>query len=198
MTLRSLPNAAQKSLAVLLLVFVLLALWLFVVSPVVAAYDHQSRSISQSEDLLLQLKGAVARLEPLKARRAELESAAATAAIYHRADTIEKLSAALQKLVRTLAIGNGTQVRSFRTIPGPSEGATSSLSLRVSLVIELSALVRFLYALESLEPRLFIDYIEIRATPGSNAIRAVQTVPRVVGPTVTVDLRITALAELAS
>ncbi|MCP4304265.1 MAG: hypothetical protein GY788_05155, partial [bacterium] len=134
--------------------------------PVVAAFDRQSRAITQSEELLIRTKQEAGRVEPLQAEVSALDQAIHTAPLYHRGATVERLTATLQQQFMAIASRDGTQVRSLRALAGPEEGTTRSISLRASLVIELGALVQLLHALDAHRPNLSIDLVEVRATPG--------------------------------
>jgi general secretion pathway protein M len=158
----SLPS---RLLAVALLLLLGLALVRLVVLPVLAAYQETAASIEQSQILLQRYRALAAQRPRLEQELARQQKAEVASIAYLRGESDALASAALQDQVRAIITRAGGELRSTQILPVEPAGPETSVrraSLRLQLAVDVAGLQQLLYELETSEPYLFVDDINIR------------------------------------
>lgn len=157
-----LPKWVSRTAALSLLVFVIGALYLLIVSPVIEAYRSTNEA---SREALEQL----ARYELLSKtnpnRKADLEKLGrqqTQSGVYLAGDTDALAAAGLQEAVGAKIEQNGGKLRSMQILPVKTDGDFKRVSVRVQLTATLESFFRVLYALESGKPYVFIDNLDVK------------------------------------
>lgn len=157
-----LPKWVSRTAALSLLVFVIGALYLLIVSPVMEAYRSTNEA---SREALEQL----ARYELLSKtnpnRKADLEKLGrqqTQSGVYLAGDTDALAAAGLQEAVGAKIEQNGGKLRSMQILPVKTDGDFKRVSVRVQLTATLESFFRVLYALESGKPYVFIDNLDVK------------------------------------
>lgn len=158
----SLPS---RLLALALLIVVGLGTVRLIALPVLAAYHETAASIEQSRTLLRRYQALAAQRPQLEERLAARQEADAGSGAYLKGSSEALAAAALQEQVRTIISAAGGELRSTQILPvqpfGP-EGSIRRASLRLQLAVDIEGLQQLLYELETVEPYLFVDDLNIR------------------------------------
>jgi general secretion pathway protein M len=158
----SLPS---RLLALTLVLLAGLALVRLLVLPVLAAWQETAASIEQSQTLLQRYRALAAQRPQLERelgnqRRAEIANVA-----YLQGESDALASAALQDQVRAIITRAGGELRSTQILPVEPAGPETSVrraSLRLQLAVDVEGLQQLLYELETSEPYLFVEDLNIR------------------------------------
>jgi general secretion pathway protein M len=158
----SLPS---RLLAVALLLVAVLALVQLLVLPVLAAYRETAASIEQSQTLLQRYRALAAQRPRLEEELATQQKAEVASIAYLEGASDALAAAALQDQVRAIITRAGGDLRSTQILPVEPAGPESSVrraSLRLQLAVDVEGLQQLLYELETSEPYLFVEDLNIR------------------------------------
>jgi general secretion pathway protein M len=158
----SLPS---RLLAVALLLLAGLALVQLLVLPVLAAYWETAASIEQSQTLLQRYRALAAQRPELEEELAAQQKAEVASVAYLEGTSEALAAAALQDQVRVIITRAGGDLRSTQILPVEPAGPESSVrraSLRLQLAVDVDGLQQLLYELETSEPYLFVEDLNIR------------------------------------
>jgi general secretion pathway protein M len=158
----SLPS---RLLAVALVLLAGLALVRLLVLPVLAAYQETAASIEQSQTLLQRYRALAAQRPRLEEELAAQRKAEVASIAYLEGESDALAAAALQDQVRAVITRAGGELRSTQILPVEAAGPETSVrraSLRLQLAVDVAGLQQLLYELETSEPYLFVDDINIR------------------------------------
>jgi general secretion pathway protein M len=158
----SLPS---RLLAVALVLLAGLALVRLLVLPVLAAYADTAASIEQSQTLLQRYRALAAQRPRLEEELAAQRKAEVASVAYLEGESDALAAAALQDQVRAIITRAGGELRSTQILPVEAAGPETSVrraSLRLQLAVDVAGLQQLLYELETSEPYLFVDDINIR------------------------------------
>jgi general secretion pathway protein M len=158
----SLPS---RLLAVALVLLAGLALVRLLVLPVLAAYGETAASIEQSQTLLQRYRALAAQRPRLEEELAAQRKAEVASVAYLEGESDALAAAALQDQVRAIITRAGGELRSTQILPVEAAGPETSVrraSLRLQLAVDVAGLQQLLYELETSEPYLFVDDINIR------------------------------------
>lgn len=156
----------SRTAALGLLAAVAIGGYVLVVEPVLDAFRANAEAIERSEDLLQRQQALAAQRPQLVARLAEEEQRAATLTGYLEGPSDALAAARLQDRVRTLVEAAGGELRSTQILPAEAVEAspgTRRASLRVQLVVAIDGLAVFLHGLETGQPYVLIDELNIRS-----------------------------------
>ncbi len=159
----SLPQWMSRLAAVALLIGILGGAYLFIVSPLIAAYRDTDRAISQASEMLQRYQRIARTRAALEARLEKLTRRQQSSGIYLRGDTDALAAAELQDSATTTIEANGGRVRSIQTLQPRNEDDFVRVSVRVQFTASIESLQRVLYALESGKPFLFITNLDVRS-----------------------------------
>lgn len=158
----SLPS---RLLALALLVVLALGIVRLIALPALAAYQEATASIEQSQTLLKRYRALAAQRPELEERLAAQQEAEVGSGAYLKGASDALAAAALQDQVRTIIAGAGGELRSTQILPVQPAGPESSMrraSLRLQLAVDIEGMQQLLYKLETAEPYLFVDDLNIR------------------------------------
>ncbi len=157
-----LPKWVSRTAALSLLVFVIGALYLLIVSPVIEAYRSTDEASREALEQLARYEH-ISKTNPN--RKAELEKLSkqqSRSGVYLAGDTDALAAAGLQEDVSAKIKKNGGKVRSMQILPVKADGDFKRVSVRVQLTATLGSFARILYALESGKPYVFIDNLDVK------------------------------------
>jgi general secretion pathway protein M len=158
-------SLASRALALALLGLLLLTGYTFVVAPVVAAYRDTGQAIQEAQDLLQRYRALAGERTQLSDELAELEERAARAGGYLQGSTDALAAVELQDRVRRIIERAGGQLQSTQILPASAIDATAAVrraALRIQLEIAIKGLQDVLYELESGQPYLFVNELDVR------------------------------------
>ncbi len=84
--------------------------------------------------------------------------------LYIRADTEPLAAAAVQEFLKRAVGLHGGELRSVQSLPSLQEDDLTRVGLRVVMTGQFSPMIRILYELETGEPYLFVDNLQIKST----------------------------------
>jgi general secretion pathway protein M len=175
-----LPKWVSRTAALSLLVFVIGALYLLVVSPVIEAHRGTDEATQEALEHLARYEN-ISKTNPN--RKAQLEKLArqqSRSGVYLAGDTDALAAAGLQEDVGAKIEKNGGKLRSIQILPVKTDGDFKRVSVRVQLTATLGSFARILYALESGKPYVFIDNLDVKNRRGRKAKQKEEEDPELV------------------
>jgi general secretion pathway protein M len=161
--IRQLDQKQQKYLAVLILFLIVLAVVLSITIPVWKVNDHYSEIIGDMTHRLTILKRTTVEGQSLEPQYEKLRR-------YHLSDkrylksTSESLAAAeIQQLIKGIIVPTDGEILSTQIINKKSDEPIQQITLKVRLRGSLGSLVTILYKIETGNPYLFIENLNIRS-----------------------------------
>ena len=148
--------------AIALLAGVPLALYTFIVAPLVTSYGETDRAISQAGDLLWRYERIGRSQDAHRARLKDLKFRQLQSGIYLGGSTDALASAELQDLVNKTVEASGGRLRSVQILPVEIDEEFRRIGVRVEMTATGAELVRVLYAIEAGPTFLFIDNLDVR------------------------------------
>jgi general secretion pathway protein M len=157
----------------------LLAVGLLVAIAAGAAYalaDAKRRGHAHFDELIAQRLDQVARYNRVAATRADYEkNIAAVAAreadrFYLKASAPALAAADIQQVVQTVVEANGLRSESMQIAPHKDEDGRRQITVNLRLRGKLQGVQNMLYALETTQPYLFIDNLNIQSTVRFNFV----------------------------
>ena len=151
--------------AVALLVMVGFGIYTLVDGVLLAKYRFYREHVEESQDRLQRLESMLATGPELEARIRQVR-ADSPIDLYTLKSAPPPIAATeLQQQVKAVVESNGGNLVSTQILPVNVEGGFSKVTIRVQMTSDTDALQKVLYDLESHEPLLFIDNLQVRARP---------------------------------
>ena len=148
--------------AVLLLITAGLVIYTFLVEPIISGYGETDRQMQQARDQLARFERAAAMRPALVKRMKDVEEQRKSRGDFLTGGTDALAAAGLQDRVQALIIEKGGALQSVQPMPGVEEQGLTRITLRVQMAGTTETLFDVLYALESGNPIIFIDRIDIQ------------------------------------
>jgi len=168
----SLPQGQRgRALALVLTGLALVVLWLGVAQPLFDAHATRSQALLQRAALAGRMGDLAASLPRLRAAVTALRSQPAPVAAMVEGATDSIAAAALQGTLETMAQRAGANLTSAEALPAEAAGTYRRLGLRVAVDATWPVLIRLLQSVEQATPRMFIDDLQLHATPTSRNVR---------------------------
>lgn len=158
----SLPQWVSRLAALALLLGFLAGLHLYVVGPVLAAYQNIDEALDETSALLQRYEGVARTGEIYRARLDELSTRHSGTGIYLSGATDALAAAELQARIRTAVDLHNGELRSIQDLPGRSDGGFRRVTVRAQFNANLFSFHSTLYSLESEMPLIFVDNLDIR------------------------------------
>jgi general secretion pathway protein M len=165
----SLSLRSRRFVAVGLLALVLLALYSFVVGPLLADYADSRHEVADSRAALAHYQEIGRDIPDLKQQLDALHRQGATGAGYLDGRNETLVAAALQERLKGAVVQTGGRLTSTQVLASTEKGQTRRVVVRGQMQMSIAALQRVLYTLESGSPYLFIDNLDVRPILGSRA-----------------------------
>ncbi len=161
-----LPDGRQgRILAVLITLLALALLWRALVVPLSGWYAARSEALDQKRALAARMELLAQRLPALRGETRALRAsgrAGVVALIAGNSDAVA--SAAIQEKVSAMATPLGLSLSSTETLPGTRDGAYRRVGVRIALDAAFPVVVHLLEAIESAQPSLLVDNLQIHGT----------------------------------
>lgn len=151
-----------KVLALAIVAFLLLAVRVAVVGPLLAAYDGGQQRLQERLDLVARLKRSAGDLPRLRAAVAAWrdENHGDDLLLAGSSDTVA--AAALQTALKALVEQGGAKLSSAEVLPPDTVDRFRKVGIRVSFSGDLSLVSSVLGGIESSHPVIFLDNLDIR------------------------------------
>lgn len=171
MSAANLPEGRRGHILALgILLVAVLAVWIVVVSPLLAFHGARADRLAERRALASHMEQLAAQRPALDARAAALGrqgNAKVTPIAGIAGDSIPVATAALQSLVQDIAGGAGASLASVESLPGETTAAYRRVGVKLTLSASWPVLVRFLEAIEQSATPMAADDLQIRATTQS-------------------------------
>lgn len=162
--------AVRRRLAVGLLIIVLGAVWLGCVSPIIDAFANQAREREDTLALLSQYRAVAAQRPALDRRAAELAQADGARTVYLGAVSDGVAGATVQRHMKQALERAGAELQSTLILPVRSEDSFRRIGIRVQMTGSVEVLRKVLHLIETGQPALFIDGLEIRTRQNPRSV----------------------------
>ena len=149
--------------ALLLLGVVVVALDVFVVEPLMAAYARTDQAIAEARDMLARYDRLGAARDGLARQVAQLAEKPENTAYYLTGGTDALAAAELQGKLKTLVESSGGTIGSMQALPAVDEQNLKRVAIRLDMSAPILPLLRVLQGLESGVPLLFVDNLDIQS-----------------------------------
>jgi general secretion pathway protein M len=166
-----LPPLASRLLALALLVALVAFGWLGGVRPVIARWHDARAQIEQTRELLARYRGISAGRVGLEAELGRWrEEVLPKSGVFSGSDP-DIVAAELQSAVSGIVKENDGDLLSIQILREPDEGGRQAVAVRVQFTADVEALTSIFHDLESAEPYLFLDNLQIRAGRTARRLR---------------------------
>ena len=161
----ALTPRASRLLALGILAALLLLAFFGFVSPLLDAYRQAGAASEQYRAALEHTRNTGSDLAGLRAELAHLKEHQASAVGFMQGSNPSLAAADLQNRIKSSVEAARGELRSTQILPARDEGAFRRISIRGQIAVNMAALQRVFYDLESATPFLFLDNVEIRSRP---------------------------------
>ncbi len=155
------PGWISRLAAFALSAGVALALYLFVVAPIVAGYAETDAAVAQATELLNGYRRVAAAQPVLQERLDALKSRQSEIGTYLSGETDALAGAELQELVNATVEKGGGGLRSVQILPVKADGGFRRIGVRVQMTATIAQVLRVLHGLEAGSTLLFVDNLEV-------------------------------------
>lgn len=162
----SLSLRSRRFVAVGLLALAVLALYSFVVGPLLTSYADSRRQVAESRATLAHYQEIGRDIPELRKQLDALHRQGATGAGYLDGQNETLAAAALQERLKSAVVQTGGRLNSTQVLTSTEKGQTRRVVVRGRMQVNIAALQRVLYTLESGSPYLFIDNLDVRPMVG--------------------------------
>lgn len=167
--------------AVVLLLLLLGGAYVLGVGPLIATYRQNEADLVEAQDLLSRLRSVAGTEDDLEEKVREIAERQALQSYYLTKETDALAAAELQDRIKVTVGENGGTIRSIQTLLGEDEDEFRRVTLRMQMTTTTEAFLRIIHALETGQPLLFVDNVDIqsrstRRTGGQPATEPLLTV----------------------
>jgi general secretion pathway protein M len=166
MTLKLSPTASRGA-ALAILAGIAAVLYFGIAAPLLNEYGAMRDSIGQLQDRVQRYQHVARDLAPRRAELAALKrrQSAQDGFLQGANDTL--IAVQIQNRLKALADQTRSELRSTQVLPAQDEGKLRRISIRGQISTTVPGALRIFYGLESADPLLFIDNVDMRARPQS-------------------------------
>jgi len=151
-------------LALAILLIALASVYLLVVAPLLDLCSEREAQLADRRMLLPRLNAAAQQLPALRARAAELRTAASSSQNTLEGASDAIASASLQSRVEELAASAAATIGSIEAVAPENSGGYRRIGLRLAVSGEYDAIVKLLAGIETGTPPLVLSNLQIRGT----------------------------------
>ena len=170
---KALNNAQSRALALVLALIALLAIIATLTTPLVLVHRYYDLKLADLEDRLARYQRVAASREELTRRLAQMR--ALDGRRFYLKNAGPALAAGeIQELEKSLIDANGGRLASMQIQPHKDEGVFRRVAVNVQVLGSIGTMQNILRSLETREPFLFVDNLNVRAL-GSDAAKDAAT-----------------------
>ena len=149
--------------AVALLLGMLAGAYLLGINPLLTAYRANEVAIAEAQRLVGRFDAMAVGESDLQDRVNELAELQASEPYYLTKETDALAAVELQNRVKAAVKENGGTIRSIQPLPGEKEGEFQRVTLRIQITTTIGSLFRIVHVLETTQPFLFLDNVDIKS-----------------------------------
>ncbi len=158
------PPIIERMLALAMLLGLVLLIAVFGVLPFAEKARMTSDALEFNRNMIARLSRSAAHPGSYDAQIDVLRARIDESGLYIRADTEPLAAAAVQEHLKRAVGLHGGELRSVQSLPSLPEENLTRIGLRVVMTGTLGPMIRVLHELESGEPYLFFDNLQIKST----------------------------------
>lgn len=162
--MNQLPTFVSRIAALALLAGVLLMVAAFGVLPLADKIRETDEALDHNRQMIARMSGRVKTGGSYDSQIDVLQARINDSGLYIRADTEPLAAAAVQEHLKRAVGQHGGELRSVQSLPSVPEDELTRVGLRVVMTGGLAPILRVLYELETGEPYLFVDSLQIKST----------------------------------
>lgn len=153
----------SRGAAVALLLGLLAAAYLLGINPLLTAYRANETAIAEAQGLVGRFDAMALGESDLQDRVKKLAEMQASEPYYLTKETDALAAVELQNRVKAAVKQNGGTIRSIQPLGGEKEGEFQRVTLRIQITTTIGSLFGIVHVLETTQPFLFLDNIDIRS-----------------------------------
>jgi len=157
------PPIAGRIVALAMLLGLVLLVTAFGVLPILEKVRVTDEALDYNRDMIARLSRSAANPGYYDAQIDALVARINESGLYIRADTEPLAAAAVQEHLKRAVGLHGGELRSVQSLPSLAEEDLTRVGLRVVMTGPLGPMIHVLYELESGEPYLFADNLQIKS-----------------------------------
>ncbi len=158
------PPIIERMLALALLLGLVLLVAVFGVLPFAEKARMTDEALEYNREMIARLSRSAAHPGSYDAQIEVLVARINDSGLYIRADTDPLAEAAVQEYLKRAVGLHGGELRSVQSLPSLPEEDLTRVGLRVVMTGVLGPMIHVLHELESGEPYLFVDNLQIKST----------------------------------
>jgi general secretion pathway protein M len=164
--MRTLPPAASRALALLILLAAIGIIYLGVVGPLLGDYGTTQASIEEMRNAIERYRRVGAELPARRAELTALRQSAASSEGFLQGTNDALVAAQIQNRIKSLVEAGRGDLKSTQVIPTQDEGKYRRVTVRAQMNIDIAGAQRVLHGIETASPLLFLDNLDIRSRIG--------------------------------
>jgi general secretion pathway protein M len=172
------PPIIERMLALALLLGLVLLAAVFGVLPFAESARLTDDALEYNREMIARLSRSAAHPSSYDAQIDVLLARINDSGLYIRADTEPLAAAAVQEHLKRAVGLHGGELRSVQSLPSLPEENLTRIGLRVVMTGVLGPMIHVLHELETGEPYLFVDNLQIKSTKRRRRRTQEQTVGR--------------------
>jgi len=159
----SLLTWLSRVTAVLILLLLTAGAYFLGVMPTIAGYREDAAALAEVQELLAKFQRVAASEEGLEEKLQEIQQRQELQGYYLTQETEALAAADLQARVKAVVKESGGTIRSLQTLSEEVEGDFRRVTLRMQMMTTTESLFRIVYVLETSQPFLFLDNVDIQS-----------------------------------
>lgn len=159
----ALSPVTGRLLAVAILLLLLFGVWSLLVQPLAARHASYDEQIAQSRALLVRYQAIVASEARLARELEALREAESSSGGLLATNNPNVGAAEIQKQMKDFVAASGGALKSIGILPTEDQAAFQRVAVRLNILCDTAALQQLLYMIESANPYLFADNLNVRA-----------------------------------
>ena len=167
--MNDLPTGIRgKALALGLCVLVVAAIYLAVITPLIALYDTNAEHLQDRQELAQRLQRSAKALPALQDEAAATQDQASDADLLLDGDSDSVAAAALQSTVKDLVESAGARLISSEVLPSDKRETLQRVGIHVSFSGNLTLLTTVLQGIQLAHPVILVDNVDIQGADGAD------------------------------
>jgi general secretion pathway protein M len=161
------PELQQRWLALSLLIIVVIIISLVIIMPLISQKMELNDVKNNLIVKLQQYERILANKDVVSANMTDITDAHETQGYFNSQETDALASAEMQEFIKKAIVDAGGQLSSTQALPVSSDDNFNKITVRVRMTGNSEALRAVLYKIETSEPLIIIDQIDIRPMRGT-------------------------------
>lgn len=167
--MNDLPSGVRgKALALGLCVLVLAAIYLIVITPLMALYDANAEYLQERQELAQRLQRSAKALPALQDQADAVHDQVSDADLLLDGDSDSVAAAALQSTVKDIVESAGARLISSEVLSSDKRGTLQRVGIHVSFSGNLTLLTTVLQGIQLAHPVILVDNVDIQGADGAD------------------------------